>query len=72
MDIGINVLDFAAKIFPNLKDTAEFSRIGKYYAVEDMVGPEHGKDTLESFFQNVIENGLDGQELGAAAVFAEK
>mmetsp|Transcript_703 Transcript_703/g.2337 ORF Transcript_703/g.2337 Transcript_703/m.2337 type:complete len:374 (+) Transcript_703:161-1282(+) len=72
MDVGINVLDFVGKIVPGVKDAAEFGRIGKYYAVEDMVGPSYGKDTLESFFKNVIENGLEGQELGAAAVFSEK
>lgn len=30
-------LDFLASIFPNLVDTAEFGKIGKYYAVESML-----------------------------------
>lgn len=32
-DAIIGFLDFLASLFPNLKDTAEFGRIGKYYAV---------------------------------------
>ena len=30
-------LDFLASVFPNLVDTAEFGKIGKYYAVESML-----------------------------------
>mmetsp|Transcript_17605 Transcript_17605/g.71186 ORF Transcript_17605/g.71186 Transcript_17605/m.71186 type:complete len:245 (+) Transcript_17605:638-1372(+) len=71
MDVGISVLDFVSKLLPGVKDAAEFARIGKYYAVEDMVGPEYGSDTLEDFFTDVIENGLEGQELGSAAVFSD-
>ncbi|KAJ8907774.1 hypothetical protein NDN08_007879 [Rhodosorus marinus] len=71
MDVGISVLDFVSKLLPGAKDAAEFARIGKYYAVQDMVGPEYGNDTLEDFFKDVIENGLEGQELGSAAVFSD-
>ena len=58
-DAIIGFLDFLASIFSNLKDTAEFGRIGKYYAVESMLvldpvtgrydadaTPSYGKDTL--------------------------
>ena len=85
MDGVIGVLDFFAKYFPKLEDTAEFGRIGKYYASESMLvwdegrqeydaaaTPSYGTDTLEGFFQDVIENGMAGQELGDAAVFGQK
>jgi divinyl chlorophyllide a 8-vinyl-reductase len=58
-DAIIGFLDFLASIFSNMKDTAEFGRIGKYYAVESMLvmdpvtgrydanaTPSYGKDTL--------------------------
>lgn len=72
MDVAIGLLNGVAKVIPvaALKDAAEFGRIGKYYAVEDMVGPEYGQDTLKQFFEKAIEEGgLEGQELGDAAVF---
>jgi divinyl chlorophyllide a 8-vinyl-reductase len=53
------LLDFLAGLFEGMKDTAEFGRIGKYYAVESMLvldpatgkysaeqTPSYGKDTL--------------------------
>ena len=65
-----------------LQDTAEFAKIGKYYAVESMLlwdpeqqrylpdaTPSYGQDTLEDFFRRVLKEGLAGQELGDAAVF---
>jgi len=66
-----------------MQDSAEFAKIGKYYAVESMLvwdpktgeysadqTPSYGTDTLEDFFQSAIkEGGLKGQELGDAAVF---
>jgi len=69
MDVVINGIDFLGNYFPGLKDSAEFGRIGKYYAVEDMVGPSYGTTTLRDFFKDVAENGLEGQELGDQAVF---
>jgi len=68
-DAIIGGIDFFANFFPNLKDTAEFARIGRYYATEDMVGPSYGTTTLREFFADVAENGLQGQELGDQAVF---
>ena len=65
-----------------LQDTAEFGRIGRYYATESMLiwdpktqqysaedTPSYGKDTLEDFFERAVKEGLAGQELGDAAVF---
>lgn len=82
MDGVIGLLDFLAKFAPNLKDAAEFGRIGKYYATESMLvydadkgvydadaTPSYGKETLEMFFSRVLKEGLKGQELGDQAVF---
>jgi divinyl chlorophyllide a 8-vinyl-reductase len=83
MDGIIGIFDFLAKLFPGLEDSAEFAKIGKYYAVESMLvwdpktgrylddeTPSYGKDTLEEFFRNAVrEGGLKGQDLGDAAVF---
>lgn len=70
MNGAISVLDTVAKVFPGAKDAAEFGRIGRYYAVEDMVGPPHGTDTLEDFFNEAIqEGGLKEQQLGDASYF---
>lgn len=66
----------------SLQDSAEFGRIGKYYATESMLvwdeaageynadaTPSFGEDTLEDFFTKAVREGLAGQELGDAAVF---
>ena len=66
-----------------VQDSAEFAKIGKYYATESMLvwdpqgrryvaeaTPSYGSDTLEAFFtQAVKEGGLKGQDLGDASVF---
>lgn len=69
-DVIIGGIDLAANFFPKLKDTAEFARIGRYYATEDMVGPSYGTTTLRDFFKEVAEKGLVGQELGDQAIFS--
>ncbi|KAI8105731.1 hypothetical protein M9434_000313 [Picochlorum sp. BPE23] len=82
MDGAIGLFDWLASIFPQLEDSAEFAKIGKYYAVESMLAldpktgeysadltPSYGNDTLEDFFKQAVEEGLKGQELGDAAVF---
>jgi divinyl chlorophyllide a 8-vinyl-reductase len=83
MDGIIGIFDGLASIFPQLEDSAEFAKIGKYYAVESMLvwdpktgeysadqTPSYGTDTLEDFFKSAVkEGGLQGQELGDAAVF---
>ena len=82
MDGIISIFEFFSRWFPSLEDTAEFGKIGKYYATESMLvydpatntydadaTPEYGEDTLEFFFKNALEEGLEGQELGDQAVF---
>lgn len=70
MDGAVAMLDFLTRGLPFLKDVAEFGRIGRYYAVEDMVAPGFGEDTLEEFFANAIKDGgMKGQDLGDAAIF---
>ena len=69
MDGAIGLLDGLARFLPGLNDAAEFGKIGKYYAVEDMVGPSFGEDTLREFFEKAVqEGGMEGQDLGDAAV----
>eukprot|EP00892_Ulva_mutabilis_P005277 jgi/Ulvmu1/3120/UM015_0160.1 len=85
MDFVIGTLDGLGKLFPNLKEAAEFGRIGKYYATESMLvyddktgkydadaTPSYGKETLEMFFDRVLKEGLGGQELGDQAVWGQK
>lgn len=82
MDGICGFLDWLAGVFPALEDTAEFGKIGRYYAVESMLvwdperqaydadaTPSYGKDTLEQFYARVLKEGLQGQELGDQAVF---
>lgn len=65
-----------------MAEKAELARIGRYYATESMLlwndstqaydaagTPEAGSETLETFYQRVLRDGLAGQELGAAKVF---
>ena len=82
MDIPVGVLDFLSQRFPALQDTAEFGKIGRYYAAESMLvwdeqrqlydsdaTPSYGTDTLEQFFERVVRDGMEGQDLGDAALF---
>ena len=82
MDAPIAVLDALARVFPGINDTAEFGRIGRYYASESMLvwdeqkqcydadaTPSYGTDTLEQFFERVAREGMAGQDLGDAALF---
>ena len=65
-----------------LADTREFLRIGHYYATESMLlwdeknktynpqkTPEFGSDRLETFYQMVLETGLQDHDLGAHKLF---
>merc|ERR1712216_1035071 len=54
-DAIIGTIEFFSKFFPSLVDTAEFAKIGRYYATEDMVGPSYGTTTLKDFFEDVAE-----------------
>ena len=82
MDVPVGCLEFLSGKFPSLEDTAEFGKIGRYYAGESMLvwdeqrqqydsaaTPSYGKDTLEQFFERVVRDGMDGQDLGDAALF---
>jgi len=82
MDVPVGCLDFLSAKFPSLEDTAEFGKIGRYYAGESMLvwdeqrqqydsdaTPSYGTDTLEQFFERVVRDGMDGQDLGDAALF---
>ncbi len=71
-DVIVSAIEFMSKFFPSLVDTAEFAKIGRYYATEDMVAPSYGTTTLKDFFEDVAKNGLKGQELGDQAVFGIK
>ena len=71
-DVIVSAIEFMSKFFPSLVDTAEFAKIGRYYATEDMVAPSYGTTTLKDFFEDVAKNGLQGQELGDQAVFGIK
>lgn len=81
-DVIIPVLSFLSKLFPVLKDKAEFARIGRYYTSESMLvlnpstgqydadaTPSYGIDTLRDFYSRVLKGGLEGQELGAHSMF---
>ncbi len=82
MDLPVGCLEFLSGTFPSLEDAAEFGKIGRYYAGESMLvwderrqqydsaaTPSYGNDTLEQFFERVVRDGMDGQELGDAALF---
>ena len=82
MDGPIALLEGLSRLFPTLQDTAEFGKIGRYYASESMLvwdaeqgcydadaTPSTGADTLEQFFERVVREGMAGQELGDAGVF---
>ena len=86
MDGVIGVLDVLKQFNKDLVDAAEFGRIGRYYAAESMLvydekagvylpgseTPSYGNDTLEDFFKQAVqEGGLEGQELGDAALWGQ-
>ncbi|MEM0954145.1 MAG: NAD(P)H-binding protein [Pseudomonadota bacterium] len=81
-DVMITLLSILGALLPALRDKAELARIGRYYATESMLlwddeaqrydaaaTPEFGTDRLDTYYQRLLEQGLDGQELGSAAVF---
>ena len=51
MDVTIAAMEWLGQYFDALKDPTEFAKIGRYYAVEDMVGPSYGETTLKTFFR---------------------
>ena len=82
MDGPIACLEGLSRFVPALQDTAEFGRIGRYYATESMLvwdkerqcydadaTPSYGEDTLEQFSERVVRDGMAGQDQGDAALF---
>lgn len=85
LDRIIAVLDRLSRFFPNLRQKAEFARIGRYYATESMLvwdeeqsrydaeaTPEFGGETLGDYYRRLAGQGMAGEELGAHAVFGNK
>ncbi len=81
-DVAEFLLAPLARIFPALRAKAEFARIGRYYATESMLvwnedtgcydaaaTPSYGDDTLKDFYQRVLQDGLEGQDLGEHKLF---
>ena len=64
-DVIINGLQWAADTFKSekLEDAAEFGRIGRYYAIEDMLttdpADKYGKTTLRQHYERIA---VEGQE----------
>ena len=82
MDGPIAVVEGLSRFVPALQDTAEFGRIGRYYAAESMLvwdeerqrydadaTTSYGEHTLEQFFERVVRDGMAGQDQGDAALF---
>ncbi len=78
----IPLLQGLSFLVPALKDKAEFARIGHYYASESMLlfndttqaydadsTPSYGKDSLRDHYQRLLNEGMDGQELGDHSLF---
>lgn len=62
-DAIIGLLSSIGKMFPSFEDAAELGRIGKYYAVEDMLTTDSkekfGKITLRQHYERIK---VEGQE----------
>ena len=64
-DVIINGLQWAADTFKNekLDDAAELGRIGRYYAIEDMLTTDpkekYGRTTLRQHYEYISENGQE-------------
>ena len=64
-DLSISMIEFIAKNFPSQKweDALETAKIGKYYAVEDMLTVEehekYGKISMMDHFEKIAREGQD-------------
>ena len=62
-DAIIGGLDFVGKAIPSFADGAELARIGKYYAVEDMLTTEpaqkFGTVTLKQHYERIAREGQE-------------
>ena len=60
-DSIIGVLDFLGQFSQKMEDAAELARIGKYYAVEDMLttspAEKYGKVTLQNHYERIADEG---------------
>lgn len=78
------ILSLFGMVSKNLANKAELARIGHYYATESMLlwdeaagsynaqaTPETGSDTLRDFYIRILEEGLEGQELGTQRMFRQ-
>ena len=82
MDGIILCLAPLGRFLPKVRDSAEFARIGRYYARESMLcwnpvsarydadaTPEFGADTLRVFYRRTLEEGLEGHGLEEHTLF---
>ena len=62
-DVVISFFSFLGKFSEKMEDAAELARIGRYYAVEDMLttspSEKYGKVTLRQHYERIA---LEGQE----------
>eukprot|EP00611_Tribonema_gayanum_P024103 TRINITY_DN522_c0_g2_i1.p1 TRINITY_DN522_c0_g2~~TRINITY_DN522_c0_g2_i1.p1 ORF type:complete len:143 (-),score=60.65 TRINITY_DN522_c0_g2_i1:121-549(-) len=62
-DAIIGGLDFFGKFLPSFEDAAELARIGKYYAVEDMLttqpSEKFGTITLKQHYERIAREGQE-------------
>ena len=76
------VLSPLGPVSSRISDLREFAAIGRYYATESMLvwdskageynstlTPEFGSHTLKEFYENVLSQGIKGQELGSHKLF---
>jgi len=75
-DVIVNFLQGAADLFKSekLEEAAEFARIGRYYAIEDMLTTDpserYGKTTLREHYERIA---VEGQEYDPyTSVFGSK
>lgn len=72
-DAIIGFLSFLGKWWEGAEDAAELARIGKYYAVEDMLttepGSKFGETTLRQHYERIA---VEGQEYDPYTTFAGK
>jgi divinyl chlorophyllide a 8-vinyl-reductase len=75
-DAIIGGLDFVGKAVPAFADGAELARIGKYYAVEDMLTTEpdqkFGTITLKQHYERIAREGQGETVLCCAVIIAFK
>ena len=63
MDVAIGAMEWLGQYFDALKDPTEFAKIGRYYAVEDMLttadAERYGAMSLREHYENVAKNGQE-------------